>query len=398
MGEVISAVPLQLEPDDPLPASAYEGLNFQAVSERSLPLAIAQRPTRPPTPYEKYYLDRENKKIAKLQKKWSELWRDRKNVIDRKQYTIMWQPYSDADAVFYDTRIDTLSNKMEKLENDIQEIENNLFFLFDENQVRYNGDAGGFQFTQEALFPRVMETRTMTPLGRLFSPSATIATIESAYTPASASADASAPEKPPPYDTRRFGDASREAEEQLSEAQRQKSEMRTMSSEDVNIAGSGMRLHLKGHSRICGGRLKRTADYAFGDEEPDDDPALVNEDEGEDDEDEDDMDEEAQFRDVVETIMEMSQETIELLNQELLDIHNGVVDYGNELETFATIANISEKRLAFVDIYAELIGILNANPSLITAGNIRAYLNDYVRSPIQPLVSPTEWEGGLLLE
>jgi hypothetical protein len=419
----------------------------------------------------------------------------------------------------------------------------------------------------------------MTPLGRLFRPSATIATIESAYTPASASADASAPEKPPPYDTRRFGDASREAEEKdsssegemkggklsatnfkslldasydakitkvgdfeldkqlstknskvyinkitgqavvahkgteglldwgnnmiyalggkdaykktsrfkqaekvqnkaeekygaknvstighsqgglqaellggksreiltLNKATRpfeknenknqydvrskgdvvsalnpfeEKSEKKVeIDSQSYNpltehsgdvldrldknlMLGEGIKggIHLKGHSRICGGRLKRTADYAFGDEEPDDDPALVNEDEGEDDEDEDDEDEEAQFRDVVETIIEMSQETIDLLNQELLDIHNGVVDYGNELETFATIANISEKRLAFVDIYAELIGILNANPSLITAGNIRAYLNDYVRSPIQPLVSPTEWEGGLLLE
>ena len=395
LGEVISAVPLQIDPEDPLPASAYEGLNFQAVSERPLPLAIAKAPN---TPYEKYYLDKSEKQVAKLTKKWNELRRDRQLEIDRAQYSMMWDFVSESDIDFYERRIEKLDIQMDKIKDEIDEIVNNLIFLFDENRAIYNGDAGSFQYNQEALFPRVMETRPMTTFGRLFRPSATIATIEDAYTPASA--DASIPEKLPAYNTRQFGDASRQAEEQLSEAQRQKSEMRTMSSEDVNMAGSGMPLHLKGHSRICGGRLKRTADYAFGDEEPEYDPALVNDEEQEEEEEdeEEEVDEGTQFTSILEDIMEMSGETMDLLNQELLDIHNGVVDYGNELETFATIANIGEKMNSFVDIYGELIGILNANPNFITAGNIRAYLNDYTRSPIQPLVSPTEWEGGLLLE
>ena len=494
MGEVISAVPLELDPNDPIPASAYEGLNFQAVSERPLPLAIAKAPN---TPYENYYLDREEKKTAKLLKQWNELRRDRQLFIDRNKIPDFWSGEITTNTDEYIMRIETYNEKMNKIKSEMDEIVNNLFYLFDENRVLYNGDAGGFQYTQEALFPRVMETRPMTTLGRFMRPSATIATIESAYTPASAStsasasADASTPDKPPAYDTRQFGDASRQAEEQLSEAQRQKKEMRTMSSEDVNMAGSGlknyvvqsvifkgdmfsvkqaqmwlkkhsykvvkvdktsnmlrfrqinpkkveemgfteyrtkplgnsgielilaykpskmsgkgMRIHLKGHSRICGGRLKRSAYDAFEEEDPalepeeyffDDSSSSSSSSSDSESDSESEMDEEEQIQSILENVIEMSEETDDLLRLELEDINNGIVDYGDDLETLAIIAIIDEKRRKFLSIYDRLITLFNANPSVSLIGNIRAYLNDYVRSPIQPLVKPEDWEGGIVV-
>jgi hypothetical protein len=147
---------------------------------------------------------------------------------------------------------------------------------------------------------------------------------------------------------------------------------------------------MKGFGRMMGGRIKRKAESALGEEEVID-PALEDAPE-EEEQTAEEIAEIEEYDAYVEFIMEEMDEMDNYLMTDEIDIDNGTLDVDDEDEIMDLI---TFKRQELDRIKVELGGILDMNQTIENAELVKQYMDEYIETEA-PFVEPAEWNGGAL--